>query len=793
MRIFNVYNGDDLGPTGVWTFEGKNDGNQVHDEYTDWSNDGADFWRISNDFARNGSLSSTVKVVEDTTYTAYYDIPADDQSKKLTLEWFIYFPDDLIAAGNRLGFRHTFRINGIRIAEFWNQLDKPVGNNRWIGIISAYSISGGFEGQDSDTGNLTVGEWNGFRMIADLGKKTLEIYHDRGDSGTWVLKNSMSWTSSINEPFDRMDFTSDGNEYGAGTYAYEKFFIDDLSIEPGSRTGDEITPAPLTAKCSKKMEGRGMFSASIHDFELANYATTKLLVWPPIEVWSNDLAVKLGEYFCPKPRYRYNSYLLAGPEALGVLHGVSSGYNGILAQGEATAIGADTLTDSNAAFTAALLAKICMFTDKVSPSIEVDYPVASSDHHLVSDDNPLDPLSESGANTDLDTVDGIWSVRADVPDNAFYLKLVYEVTNGATATAFNYQLNSFNSRWTVGNDAEIHIYDFTNTQWRKVADLECDNKWVTYYMDESDIPAGVISDYYSGDTPPEFHVKILSGVKTGYICDMQTSFAELKTTYSTLFAAEQNNYTVDIQTATQLDFTDQTPQADGPAAGDRYVIGDLLHNIVPLMSKRAIETNLTLDYGTSTKADAADYRTSMIGDILSSFAKMDNRRYWQQIGWVAQSLATGSLVSTGLTLTEADLVVNNDMEKWEIGRDGTEMRRHQMVVGNGNFAEEFQTPTFPCPLSDLYTSNLISSQVIAKAHADSRLARYQGPKDIFECTVDHNNIAGTDYTSIDNGKTININLYSGTFTITNGMIISIENDDSGANGHLLRTMQVETI
>lgn len=790
MRIFQVVSEVDDRSIAV-DGEGKSEGDQIDDAYDGWVFS-EDFWRIDDDFTHSGSSATSPYAEKNQDRWGTYTIPVTHWSDKGEVFAYMMMPNVDTDIDVTYIYFYLYDSTGTNYVVIRVIVRKKAGEEETeILIQSNYGVGWVNESAFPTREIWTPGTWYGIRFTAEITNRTFSVYQDKGNTGTWELLDTHELSTAFTSPWKTMRFQTFASAGKETDWAYETLFVDDYTFIPGPTTGNEITPAPISASCSKKMQGRGRFGAVHRDFELANYATTKDYVWIPIEVWKNDLSVKLGEYFNPRPRYRRNSYILGGPEAFGVLSQVNCDYNGILAAGEATAIGADTMTDDEAAFTAALIDKICMFTDKLSPSIDIDYPSqdADTDHFLVIDDSILDPWQETGDNTDLDHSDDIWYVRSEVDDD-YYLILKFAVTNGASATAFDFTLNSFNERWTTA--AEIHIYDFTNTVWRKVSDLECNAIWATYNMSDADIPAGVISDYYSGDSPPEFHVKIIAGIVAGSVTTTtRTSFAQLKTTYSTVFAAEQNNYVIDARTATELTFTGQTPQDDGLEANDRYVVGDFLHNIINHISARVAETNLTLEYDTSTNADAADYRTSTVANILNSFAKMDGRRSWQAIGWTAQSLS--SYTSTGLTLTDADLIVNNDMEDWDIIRDGTEMRRHQLVVGNGTFAEGTQTPAYPCPQSFLLSSNLLSSQLAANTRMVSLLADNQSPKDILVCTVDYDNNDDVDFSVLDVGKTINVNLFSGTFTITNGLIISQEFNDGGANGHLLCTIEVETI
>ena len=236
-------------------------------------------------------------------------------------------------------------------------------------------------------------------------------------------------------------------------------------------------------------------------------------------------------------------------------------------------------------------------------------------------------------------------------------KIVFPVVEGASAVALTLTIKAYFQKRTV-DEPVIQIYDFDSATCRTVKIITSDfgDQYYTWVFTDADIPAGVISDYHSGDSPPEFHVKLSSGTSPGVpaLIYVRTSNVELKTTFSSLFSAELSNYVVDITTGTRLSFTGQTPLADGVAVDDVYKVGDFLHTILTNIFANAFNTSLTLDYDDSTRADSQDFRTDKVGSVLAKYAALEGRKYWQKLGWIVQSKS--SYEHTGITITEINFV-----------------------------------------------------------------------------------------------------------------------------------------
>jgi hypothetical protein len=573
-----------------------------------------------------------------------------------------------------------------------------------------------------------------------------------------------------------MDITTTIHQYGAtdgaGNLAYDHFYLDDMVLSPiGAGDSSELTGLSHT-ECSKRMGGQGAFLAHKPDFELATYSTLKDYIWLPVEIWNDGLSKCLGEYYLIKPGFRYNQAIFAGPEAIRVLDKVGARHNAILAVGEVTAVGADYIDDANASFTDSLLNKYCFFSDKSGPSVETVNPDSGSDHKNVSDDNAATLYREVNDETILDEGASTWEAwfQKTVLNEYFYLQLDFATTNGGSCEAF--EIRCWLTFGGVSTDPSVYIYDHTNTQWRKIDDLSTSGD-VPYEMvlDETDIPAGVISDYFSGDASPELWIKILSGENntSSETLKLFCRFAQLKVTHSTPFIAETTTYTIDARTGTRLTFTGQTPSDDGVAIGDPYRIGDYLHTILENCFAGGFSANLDIDVDDTTIADAPDFRTAYIGDVLRAYAKLMNRKYWQETGWTVKM--PSSYGDTGLDLTEADFVTNPKMENWTFTRDGSNIIKHVQVLGNGIFVEGYQTPEFFSPQSLIHNDNRLSSGVTASNYATNLLANNIGPQETIRFTL--NMDGSTDYSAIDIGKTVDINLYSSTIVITAGIITEI--------------------
>lgn len=788
MRLFEVITkSEDLNTS--FDMEDKTNQADLAAAYTQLTPPGTTSIRIEDTNARNGTGSASGAGSSAGDYIYVYTLLNKEKNFPMELSFFSWWNGFNLtpAAGESISFSVTLYTDATHyVRNVIGYEGEPGSGQKRYGISGSWRWGGSNDSHTYVSG-VHSSAWRGIKVILEA-DGTIKWFGDNG-AGSWTLFA----TDSLGETFTPVYLHI---ELGVGAdtvFPYDSAYIDDVIFTPGPQTGDEITGV-IGASCSKALKGEGMFSAKVRDKELATYATYKNKIWTGFEVYKNDLSMKLGEYFCIRPEFRYNSALFQGPEAVRILDHIATNYNGLLATGIVTALADDYIDDNKAAFTDALLTKIILFNDVVAPNIETAYPNSDSNHYKTLDDNLATPFAETGDETKLDTdttgPTNYWSFvyESSADNDTFYHKLVFPVVEGAAAVAFSLTLKAFLEVASSTFEPEIYIYDFTNTVWRLLSEWEFRGQYYTYNFTDADIPAGVISDYYSGDATPEFHIKITSGETVTNVEQLRiiTSFTELKTTFSTLFAAETTNYIIDSRTGTRLIATGQTPLADGVAVDDTYKVGDYLHTIMQNIFANGYNTSLTLDYDDSTRADAQDYRTDTIGSVLIKYAELEEREYWQQKGWRVQ--CKSSYESTGITITENHCVVDKDMEKWVITRDGSEMVRHVQVVGNGVFLEGFQNPTYATPQTFLHTDKRISSAVIASEWATTLLSKYSDVLESITLTVDYDD--GNDWTEVDVGKTINVNLFSGTFQLTNALITKVAYADQ-ADGNLQATLTIE--
>lgn len=785
-----------------WGMEGKSDGDDMTTAYSEWAGAG-NLWRVEDTPARSGSRSSSVRNAGATdTYTRTL---TSDESSAESIDFSFYYYWD--GVGNSLF--NTFMSLGISTTDvmiIWIQTQVFTGTPKYR-IFFDMNKSGGSDTQAAYKGqlggsieanfiNYPSSAWRGLKIIWLQVQKKVEVYADEDNSDVWTLVHTETWP-------DQQSPTNTLMRSSSSTRGFDSFYYDDILFDAHLSSETTELSSLSVVECSKRLEGAGAFLAVKPDFEMATFATLKNYIWTTIEVWNNELTKKLGEYYGIFLSIQRNAVTFRGPEALKVLDKVGSRYNGVLASGEVTGTGGagtPTIDDINAAFTAALVTKICTFQDVSGPNTETAYPDSASDHYNEADDLAANLILEISDYTSLATENTTgWEAwyNKTVAGEFFYLQLEYQVTNGASAVAFTYRIH-LETAAVINLDTapSFWLYDFTNTTWRKVADLDQlangFRQLFEYTITDADIPAGVIADYFSGDSPPEFHVKVKSGEDSTDATQellIRCNFAELIITYSTEYGAGLTQYTIDARTATQLTFTDQTPEDDGVAVGDPYKVGDFAHTELTNAFAPAAMANLTLDIDSTTIADASDFRTAMVGDVLRSIAKLLDRRYWQQIGWTVQLKDSANYLSTGLTLGDNDLEVNQDMQKWTYEVDGNQLVRHVQVLGNGVFAEGFQNLTYPSPFSKIVNENRIASQATANKRVTNELARFNVPAVKFICTVDMDVVANH---VIDIGKTISVDVFSSAIQLTNALITDVEYEQEG-NGKLLCTVTIEVI
>lgn len=547
---------------------------------------------------------------------------------------------------------------------------------------------------------------------------------------------------------------------------------------------------------TRNIDGMGALNASVRDINFANISTVEKLLWAQLEVKDNSESNVLGEYFLVQIPYYLKKYYLFGWEGLRVLDQIPCRYNGILASGVVTAVGANYIDDSEAAFVAALETKAAFFTDSLRPSTEI----ARISHVSTFTGAPDSEIGdyEDTHQHHLAGEQTQWYIKdSDAEGLDVTLELRFNVTNHASAEKIEIELTMvYNPGEYYDEDNEtpmLHLWDENGSSW-KVADpagvtglgyMTANPNFYGIYYTRKIVITENISNYFAGT---QLLIRSTSGYPHNSSPTPDNTFlgcveAKLTCTYSTLFLAEETPYIIDsVVSATRLQFTGQTPNADGIGSTDLYRIGDLMETVAENIfdAARIPNLNLTFDATSPSVYDSNDYYPLYVGPVLRKFAKKLGRELFQN-NWTIN--CKSSYVSTGLSLTEADF--EPDL-MYNI--DGTGMISRVIVIGNDIKIQDLQLADSPSPQGLIMADMGIHTQYDARITATNLLTQNSGVKNHFVGTLDYEK--GTDYSAIIPGKSITINLCSGKKTITNGLITSC-NYKEVAGGSLLNTIQVK--
>lgn len=528
--------------------------------------------------------------------------------------------------------------------------------------------------------------------------------------------------------------------------------------------------------CSKMIGGGGVLSFTIRDFENANIATIDDYIWERVEVKTNNAATVLWEGYINNIVISRNSAQCSGIEGLRVLDKVWAHHTSIIAQGAVTTSGADSIDDTGreVAFPAAVNGKFCIFTDIVQPGVETAYPSAAAFYHNGGDD-PAD--TETGVFGDL-VPGAIGAMKImDVTNhvaNGYGIDVTITLPNGSTSTKLTIvlRLGFLAGMYYPGGYPEVHLYDDDAAAWitadnadtAGVGALDVTN-WAsplrTRVYHNIDITDN-LSDYING--AEEVKIRVVNGDPNAAVPQLAVSWVEVYwakalNTYEAGFAAYDIIYTVDGFDADTLTFTGQTPNADGIATGDQYLVGDQLHTIMAAIFKAAELSEFTLDFDSTTEVDAADYYYSFVGPILRDFAERLGREYWQKIGWEIE--CKSATTDTAIDLTDANI------KSWRYNISGDNMYKTVLVRGGNNEVLVYALPTYDSPYTLIRTESQLHTEQSAKALADQLATDHRTPQKYLNIIVDYDE---ADYTALDIGKGIDINLYSGVITKAQGVI-----------------------
>ncbi len=640
---------------------------------------------------------------------------------------------------------------------------------------------------------LVKPQWYADKWIGIKLKVTVtgyELYSDYTDVGAWTLEAQGTWDNTATmENMDIFRFGMDDD--GA---AGEEAIIDDTLVSTLNTSSSEEIATLSDVKCSSSMGDGGVLNATKRDFELANYSTYSGYPWRHVEVYHHSgdtLKQKIWEGIILSPRINYKWIQFSGMTPLRILAEVEANYSSLLAEGEVTAVSGAVMTDANAAFTDTLLTKITTFTDDAGPTYELDVPMNTSAIYESDRTTPLSPPLEEGDYTDLATESGFWRAgEIDHPD--FCMILTFDLPNSALSTGFEVEvITEFINSGTYATAPDIYVYDWQTPQWEKVSNLQVEDSATTFTFTDTDL-SEALADYFDG--LGDFKICIHAGAWSDPIGTqeyMKVYKAEVKNYYSTLFTAGTTKYTIDARAATTLTHTGQDIEADGVAINDRYKVGDYLHNIIGDIWDTAAITFVSIDYDDSTEIDSTDYNSDFVGPVLKRFADMDGRRVWDALGW--QIKCKSSYEDTGIDLTEVDIEtdINGNWTNGFYHVNGRNVYRKVKVFGAGVSYADTQSPSFNSLWTKTITDNRVPTQAAAANMVSKLLTKHSDAAKMLVFEIDMDG-GITNIENLDIGKTIDVNLYSGTINITAGLITEIHYRQQ-FGGHLFAKLVVLVI
>ncbi len=560
----------------------------------------------------------------------------------------------------------------------------------------------------------------------------------------------------------------------------------------------------------KQVGGGGALSFNLRDRALANAAKIKEYLWQRVEVRKNDGTTVLWEGLINSQNFKYNSVDMTGIEALTVLQKVDAAYDGIIARGVVTNAADDYVDDSQANFGTEVNGKPCNFSDVDVPEIEYAWAHSDTDFnndHLGGDD-PADTETFNPGGNHLDTRpstrtnDYMMIADTNLVANGYGIDVVFQFTGHASATKIeaNLELWVISKAFCEGNfRPAVKVYNtittnydsvgahldglgYIDTSFSEIATAVAEQINITItdnFSDYFDVNGKIIFRVYSGDPAGEAPVDLPFAI-------VACSYARGKITIQSIFDAENIVYTIDAYTSTRLTFTGQTPNADGVANGDLYLVGDFLHNVLDNIWDYAGIRFCTIDFDNSTLNDPSDYRSSFVGGILQTYAEWTNRRLFQKIGWVITCKT--SLTATGLSLTESAVETDDEQEGWNFRRDGNTMAKIAFIFGGGINVIKMIAAQYPCPFGKIISDPRIMTLSQAVQFADNIETRAQTPFDLIPFTID---MDSADYSAVDVGKTLTLTMYS-TIVFTNALIYSVSYQQN-AGEHLFCKLEIQDI
>jgi hypothetical protein len=528
----------------------------------------------------------------------------------------------------------------------------------------------------------------------------------------------------------------------------------------------------------REIGGNSVLVAEIRSKENVGFSTISEYLWCPVFVTNNAADKTLWEGWIDTIIQSEGRALISAIDGVRLLDHMHCRHSSIISMGTVTSLADDYIEDTDASFTDGThLNKAVFFTDISGLDDEVVYPNATS--------------SIEGAPTG---VIGLWSDMDDSGNTSFgftdeddddnqHIIVNWLVPNHATSTRVELDLLI---RCGMGkyypNENErprIYIYDDNGAAWITAsADIEGNLSYMHEMSDANNwfrITTQIvdnISNYFDG--AGNLKMKINAGHPQTSSPDLGYSYiavfiAECTNIYSALFGSEQTVYTIDtVNSATKITFTGQTPDADGVDVGDTYRVGSIISTVAGEIWRRSMFNPLDLDFDVTTIPDSSDYYGTYIGPVFAGFADRLGRYLWHSIGW------TISCKSSYTACTDdASTIVDADVLDWTWHRSGKSQRPSAVVYG-GNVRAKFSDweQKFPCPYTEVRTSQNITTQAAAYNYAVKLVSKYSAPEDRLRFVLNYDD--GADYDDMDLGKTIGISILSGDINPTTPLIHSMD-------------------
>lgn len=570
----------------------------------------------------------------------------------------------------------------------------------------------------------------------------------------------------------------------------------------------DIIPEKIV--CQIARGGNGYIEVTLPDENLANLTALKSYIKKAIAVYDNNGEYLLGGFEFLRLEPTFNEVTYHGTEYLRKALKCRVDYNPILLIGILDAVSNEYIHDAdeildNGRFGVSIQNKHISFQQNAPNSLI--FAPNSSSGIVDSAGSPFSPDSEFGdylyiqRHYTKDNTEYWWGEEDKTGENHWNAQIYFRVLVKDPNTApdsiefvCNIETEPIGEHKVGADMPRFKIYNYDSSTWEdwKVLDVsEYGNQ--TGPFDISIIKTTNISDYLSAkvdtvngfnryDLRIRYDVGEIAGVFGG---STDTSFkifvARLICHYDDPQLLEKAEGFTGV-----LDFSDRRIElindanydhADqmGICEEDSYVIGTNMKTVIDTAwSNHALNNKLTLSFdSTVIGADYIDRTYDNLYSLLDDYNKSLDRDFWMNNQWVAK--CTDSYVSTGLTITEDDIVGAQKAGSWKYIINAENLYDEIIVIGQYKTAigsktgitNEFDT------IENIVINDVrVLSAEAAKNKAESLQYLHTNAKRILIFTLDMNK-AGENYWSIYTMKEISVNFFSGVIQHTDMLIDSI--------------------